>query len=140
VACVVSHFWNGVKPRAWHDVARITQEESLQRTRDGHVHDWQTGSQVAVSPVSPGVAPYGSGKSMRTIDTGVRSGKKGVKRAWFLLSYRPAQYTRVTQDGWRMRMESPFQDLKRRGWQWESSHVRHVDRLDRLVLIVFLPL
>jgi hypothetical protein len=36
------------------------------------------------------------------------------------------------------RVESTFQDMKRRGWQWESSHVRQLDRLERLLLVLFL--
>ncbi len=37
-----------------------------------------------------------------------------------------------------MRVESTFQDMKSRGWQWEASHVRQRDRLERLLLVLFL--
>src|SRR5436853_5121193 len=31
-----------------------------------------------------------------------------------------------------------FQDFKSRGWDWESCHVRRLDRIDRMLLVLFL--
>jgi hypothetical protein len=39
-----------------------------------------------------------------------------------------------------MRVESTFQDLKRRGWDLEGTVIADRARLDRLLLVVFLSL
>ena len=36
------------------------------------------------------------------------------------------------------RVEATFQDLKSRGWDWESCHVRRLDRVSRMLLVLFL--
>ncbi len=51
-----------------------------------------------------------------------------------------ARHKRIQQYCGRMRVESTFQDMKRRGWQWESSYVRHLDWVERLLLVLFLAL
>ena len=38
----------------------------------------------------------------------------------------------------RWKVESTFQDFKSRGWDWESCHVRRLDRVDRMLLVLFL--
>lgn len=38
----------------------------------------------------------------------------------------------------RWRVKATFQDGKSRGWDWESSHVRRLDRIDRMLLVLFL--
>ncbi len=64
--------------------------------------------------------------------------EEGYDEAWFLISDLPAGRKRVKTYRWRMRVESTFQDMKRRGWQWESSHVRERDHLERMLLVLFL--
>jgi hypothetical protein len=62
----------------------------------------------------------------------------GHEEAWLLISDRPAGRERVREYRWRMRVESTFQDMKSRGWQWEQSHVRKPDHLNRMLLVLFL--
>ena len=64
--------------------------------------------------------------------------EQGHEEAWFLISDRPAGRKRIQQSRWRMRVESTFQGMKSRGWQWESSPVRQRDRLERMLLVLFL--
>jgi hypothetical protein len=64
--------------------------------------------------------------------------EEGNEEAWFLISDQPAGKRRITEYRWRMRVESTFQDMKSRGWQWESTLVRDRDRLERLLLVLFL--
>jgi hypothetical protein len=116
----------------WHSVLRIKQEEYLQRKRYGHFQDWQTGSQVVSQP---GQSWFGTARLWKehAFETQLSAvWEQGYDEAGFLISDRPAGRKRVKESRWRMRVESTFQDLKRRGWQWESSHVRHLDRLDRM--------
>lgn len=62
----------------------------------------------------------------------------GNQEAWFLISDLPAGAKRVAEYRWRMRVEATFQDLKSRGWQWGQTLVRDLERLDRMLLVLFL--
>lgn len=60
------------------------------------------------------------------------------EEALLVISDRPACRKRISEYKLRWRVESTFQDLKSRGWDWEQSHVRRLDRVDRLLLVLFL--
>jgi hypothetical protein len=64
----------------------------------------------------------------------------GQKEPWIVVSDRPARRQRVREYARRMRVESTFQDLKRRGWDLEGTVMADRARLDRLLLVVFLGL
>lgn len=122
----------------WHYLLRIKQEEYVQRQRYGHFQAWQTGSQIVARA---GQSWFGTVRLWKEHEYETQLSAvwdEGHEEAWFLISDQPARRKRVQHYGWRMRVESTFQDMKRRGWQWESSHVRHLDRLDRLLLVLFL--
>ncbi len=122
----------------WHYVLRIKQEEYCQRKRYGCFQGWQTGSEIIARP---GQSWFGTVRLWKehAYETQLSAvWEQGHEEAWFLISDRPAGRKRVKQYGWRMRVEATFQDMKSRGWQWESSHVRQRDRLERLLLVLFL--
>jgi len=122
----------------WHYVLRIKPEEYVQRKRYGSFQDWQTCSQVVRDP---GLSWFGTVRLCKEHEYETQLSamwEEGHEEAWFLLSDRPAGRKIVKRSRWRMRVESTFQDMKRRGWQWESSHVRYLDRIDRLLLVLFL--
>jgi len=122
----------------WHYLLRIKQEEYCQRQRYGHFQEWQTGSSFVAHV---GQSWFGTVRLWKehAFETQLSAvWDEGNEEAWFLISDRPAGRKRVQHYRWRMRVESTFQDMKRRGWQWESSHVRHLDRLNRLLLVLFL--
>ena len=50
----------------------------------------------------------------------------------------PACRKRITDYQLRWRVESTFEDLKSRGWDWEDSHVRRLDRVDHMLFVLFL--
>ncbi len=122
----------------WHYVLRIKQDEYAQRKRYGSLQDWQTCSQVVRSP---GQSWFGTVRLWKEHEYETQLSavwEEGHEEAWFLISDRPAGRKIVKRYRWRMRVESTFQDMKSRGWQWESSHVRQRDRLERLLLVLFL--
>jgi len=122
----------------WHYVLRIKQAEYAQRKRYGTFQGWQTCSEIVAHT---GQSWFGTVRLWKehAFETQLSAvWEEGHDEAWFLISDRPAGRKRVQQYGWRMRVESTFQDMKRRGWQWESSHVRQRDRLERLLLVLFL--
>jgi hypothetical protein len=45
---------------------------------------------------------------------------------------------RIIEYKQRWKVESTFEDMKSRGWDWEDSRVRRLDRVDRLLLVLFL--
>ena len=57
-----------------------------------------------------------------------------------VISDRPAGNIRIKEYKKRWKVESTFEDMKSRGWDWEESHVRRLDRVDRLLLVLFLLL
>ena len=69
-----------------------------------------------------------------------RPHEPGQKEPWIVVSDRPAGRQRVRAYARRMRVESTFQDLKRRGWDLEGTVIADRARLDRLLLVVFLSL
>jgi len=64
--------------------------------------------------------------------------EEGNEEAWFLLSDQKYGKERIKEYRWRMRVESTFQDMKSRGWLLESTGVRERERLDRLLMVLFL--
>jgi hypothetical protein len=62
----------------------------------------------------------------------------GYQDAWFLLSDQRAGRQRVREYARRMRVESSFQDFKRRGWDIEGTVIADRARLERLLLVLFL--
>jgi hypothetical protein len=60
------------------------------------------------------------------------------QEALLVIADQPAAHKRLTEYRRRMRVEATFQDLKSRGWDWEASHVRRLDRVDRMLLVLFL--
>jgi len=63
-----------------------------------------------------------------------------AQEAWFLISDQPAGKRRVSEYAWRMRVEATFQDSKSRGWDLESSLIEDFERLNRLLLALFLAM
>jgi hypothetical protein len=63
---------------------------------------------------------------------------KNQEEALLIISDLPACHKRITAYQLRWRVESTFQDLKSRGWDWEESHVRRLDRVDHMLFVLFL--
>jgi len=123
----------------WHYLFRICAEHTCER--------WSAqGRLLPTCPVSdlvktPGKRFYGPIRLWQEdqIETNL-SGcwEKNQQKALLVISDVPAGYRRITDYKSRWRVESTFQDLKSRGWDWEESHVRRLDRVDRLLFVLFL--
>jgi len=124
--------------QGWHYVLRIKQEEQCRPWRRGAWQAWQT---VAELVPHVGRSWYGRVRLWLEHDLEIQLSavwQTGHEEAWLLISDRPAGPERVREYRWRMRVESTFQDMKSRGWQWEQSHVRKLDHLNRMLLVLFL--
>jgi len=125
----------------WHTVVRLSadaKQSALVRFPNGHrCLVWELVDE-------PGQRWYGSveifrSEGWRTLELTIYWPQR-YEQPWLLLSDRPAGQERVTEYRRRMRIEATFQDCKRRGWNLEASKREALDRLDRLLLVVFLAL
>lgn len=124
--------------QSWHYVLRIKQEEQYQPWRRGAWQAWQA---VCELVPQPGKYWYGTVRLWQEHNLEIQLSaiwQTGNEEAWLLISDRLAGPERVREYRWRMRVESTFQDMKSRGWQWEHSHVRQLDRHNRMLLVLFL--
>jgi hypothetical protein len=125
----------------WHYLFRICAEHTCEQ--------WSPqGRLLPTCPVAdlvskPGKHFYGSIRlwQQEQIETNL-SGcwDEKEEEALLVISDQPAGWQRLHDYGLRWRVESTFQDLKSRGWDWEESHVRRLDRVDRLLFVLFLLL
>lgn len=65
---------------------------------------------------------------------------RGYDEPRILVSDEPAGMARVREYARRWKAEATFQDCKRRGWDVERSSVREDNRLNRLLLVLFVAL
>jgi hypothetical protein len=119
----------------WHSLLRMDKAHTCRRWLRGRWTDW----------VPCNVVVHTSGQQWfgrvrvfqeQTLETHLSAGwDEGHRQAWFLISDQPACRRRVQEYGWRMRVESTFQDAKSRGWDLEASLIADRERLDRLLLV-----
>ena len=123
----------------WHYLFRICAEHTCEHwSRDGRL--------LPTCPVSdlvnePGKRFFGHIRLWQEtqIETNLSAcWEPGQEKALFVISDKPAGGSRINEYRLRWRVESIFQDFKSRGWDWESCHVRRLDRVDRLLFVLFL--
>jgi Transposase DDE domain len=123
----------------WHYLFRICVEHTCEHWSPG-------GRLLPTCPVSdlvnePGKKFYGHVRlwQEQQIETNLSAcWDQGEEEALFVISDKPAGRARINEYRLRWRVESTFQDFKSRGWDWESCHVRRLDRVDRMLLVLFL--
>jgi hypothetical protein len=121
----------------WHYAFRICAEHTCE-------HWSAQGRLLPTCPVSdlvnePGKRFYGHVRLWQEeqIETNLSVyWDKNEEEALLIISDLPACCKRLTEYKWRWRVESTFQDLKSRGWDWEESHVRRLDRVDRMLFVL----
>jgi hypothetical protein len=116
----------------WHYLFRICAEHTCE-------HWSPQGRLLPTCPVAdlvsgPGKRFYGHVRLWQEnqIETNLSAyWAEGEEEALLIISDLPACHKRRTDYKRRWRVESTFQDLKSRGWDWEDSHVRRLDRVAR---------
>jgi hypothetical protein len=124
----------------WHYLLRICKEHTVRRKGKRGYGEW-TRCGTIVSQVGQqwfGEVMCWQEDSIQTSLSAVWD--PGHREAWFLISDRPAGRRRVAQYALRMRVESTFEDAKSRGWELEASLIADRERLNRLLLALFLAL
>jgi Transposase DDE domain len=126
--------------RGWHYILRVSAAHTCQPQRGRWARTW-----LACQRLVPqrGRQWYGSVRlwQERPLPAQISATwEPGQKEPWIVVSDRPAGRQRVREYARRMRVESTFQDLKRRGWDLEGTVIADRARLDRLLLVLFLAL
>ncbi|WP_149404035.1 transposase [Dictyobacter arantiisoli] len=124
----------------WHYLFRICEQHTCER--------WSRGHLLPTCPVPELVSEvgkkfYGPIRLWQEdqIETNLSAHWEiGYEKPLLVISDRPACRRRIGEYKERFKVESTFQDMKSRGWNWEGSHVRRLDRVDRLLLVLFLLL
>jgi hypothetical protein len=125
----------------WHYLFRIAGQHTCQRRSASG--EW--GASIAVSHVvqEPGKRFRGTVRLWQgeSIETELSIfWDPAEEEALSVISDRTAGKKRIAEYRLRWRVESTFQDSKSRGWDWEASHVRALERVNRLLLVLFLML
>jgi hypothetical protein len=125
----------------WHDLLRIAGQHTCQRQSARG----QFGESIVVSKLvgSPGKRFHGSVRLWQdeSIETELSIfWDLTEEEALIVISDRKAGKGRIAEYRLRFRVEATFQDGKSRGWNLEASHVRALDRINRLLLVLFLLL
>jgi hypothetical protein len=126
--------------RGWHYVLRLSAQHTCQPTRGRWARGW-----IPCRHLVPqrGRHWYGAVRLWQEHPLAAQisaTWEPGQKEPWIVVSDRPAGRQRVRAYASRMRVESTFQDLKRRGWDLEGTVIADRARLNRLLLIVFVSL
>ena len=125
----------------WHYLFRIAGQHTCQRRSS----QGEFGESTAVCKLvrEPGKRFHGSVRlwQSESIETELSIfWGMAEDEALIVISDRRAGRGRIAEYRLRFRVEATFQDGKSRGWDWEASHVRALDRVDRLLLVLFLLL
>lgn len=125
----------------WHYLFRVAGQHTCQC----HLVEGALGGSIAVSQLvaEPGKRFRGSVRLWQdeSIETELSiCWEEAEEEALCVISDRIAGKRRIAEYRFRWRVESTFQDGKSRGWGWEGSHVRALDRVNRLLLVLFLLL
>ena len=125
----------------WHYVLRLSAD-----AKQGHNVRLPGGDERAVW----GLATRPGQRLYRPVEVFKRRGWVGVQltiywgrgygEPWILISDRPAGIARAREYRRRWQAEATFQDCKKRGWDIERSRVAEDNRLNRLLLVLFLAL
>lgn len=123
----------------WHYLFRIAGQHTCQRrSADGTL-----GTSIAVRQLvqEPGKRFRGSVRLWQgeSIETELSiCWDEAEEEALCVISDRMAGKRRIAEYRLRWRVESTFQDSKSRGWDWEKCQVRALDRVNRLLRVLFL--
>jgi len=129
------------RDRKFHYLLRVCKEHTCRRWMAGCWTPWCAFQSIIRNEGQQWFGRILLRQDDQTIETWVSAvWDPGHKEAWLLISDQPAGRRRVHEYALRMRVESAFRDDKSRGWNLEHSLIEDLERLDRLLLAVFLAM
>jgi hypothetical protein len=126
--------------RKWHYLLRVCKEHTCRRWIAGKWSAWTPLSQIILKKGQQWFGRIQLWQDETIEPFGSLVWEPEHEEAWLLISDQGAGWRRVREYGWRMRVESTFQDSKSRGWNLEASLIEDRARLDRLLLGLFLAM
>ena len=126
--------------RGWHFVLRLSRQHTCQPQQGRWAGRWLSCGDLVRQRGQQWFGPALVWQDRRLPAYLSAVWEAEQREPWILLSDRPAGRHRVQEYARRMRVESTFEDLKRRGWDLEGTVLADRARLDRLLLILFLSL
>jgi hypothetical protein len=130
------------RERKWHYLLRVCKEHTCRR-QFGPKPGWSSWCRFEHFLHKKGQQWYGRAQVWQedTVEAYVSAcWNEETQEAWILISDRPAGKRRISEYGWRMRVEATFQDSKSRGFNIEASQIKDLTRLDRLLLALFVAM
>lgn len=124
--------------RHWHYLLRVSKAHTFQPQGGKHAGQWRAFADLVDSIGQSWFGPALIWQEHYLSAFVSAIWEPGHRQAWFLISDQPAGRARVQAYRRRMRVESSFQDFKRRGWDIEGTVIADRTRLDRLLLVLFL--
>jgi hypothetical protein len=124
--------------RQWHYLLRLSGQHTCRPTCGKSAGRWYAMSELISSPGQSWFGPALVWQEHHLVAFISAVWEPGYQDAWFLLSDQPAGRQRVREYARRMRVESSFQDFKRRGWDIEGTVIANRARLERLLLVLCL--
>ena len=129
------------RDRKFHYLLRVCKEHTCRRWMAGCWTPWCAFQYIIRNEGQQWFGRVLLWQDNQTIETWVSAvWDPGHKEAWLLISDQPAGRRRVQEYALRMRVESTFQDDKSRGWNLEHSLIEDRERLNRLLLALFLAM
>jgi len=129
------------RDRKFHSLLRVCKEHTCRRFMAGCWTPWCAFQYIIGNQGQQWFGRILRGLDDQTIETYVSAvWDPEHKEAWLLISDQPAGRRRVQEYALRMRVESTFQDDKSRGWNLEASLREDRERLNRLLLALFLAM
>ncbi len=129
------------RDRKFHYLLRVCKEHTCRRFMAGCWTPWCAFQYIIRKEGQHWFGRILLWQDKQTIETWVSAvWDPGHKEAWLLISDQPAGRRRVREYALRMRVESTFQDDKSRGWNLEHSWIEDLERLNRLLLALFLAM
>ena len=122
-----------VRRQGWHFVIRQTGHHKVRRTGDQWV-------KLADIPLKPGETRYWgwvrlTEKHAYGWVSLVLHWETGEDEPWYLVTDQPADWRTIRLYKVRMWIEEMYGDMKGHGFDLEATHLRHQDRLSRLMLV-----
>lgn len=124
--------------RHWHYLLRVSKEHTFHPEGGQEARQWRAFADLVGRSGQSWFGPALGWQEHHLSAFVSAVWEPGHREAWFLISDQPADRARVQAYRRRMRIESSFQDFKRRGWDIEGTMIAERARLDRLLLGLFL--
>jgi len=124
--------FHAIKETGWHPFLRINPDGKF-KIEEG---DWQELQAFLSEPGQQRMAKVTCFKRDSVDATLFARWNQEYESPWYILTDMPAQEAEIAWYGMRTWIESGYRDLKRDGWQWQSTRMTKPQRAERVWLVM----